>query len=58
MLCRYFNDACDDSLLWFYSYFYGNCWQFNAGYNLTNQKVNIKEATQDNGIGLSMIDKQ
>ena len=37
MLCRYFNDACDDSLHWFYSYFYGNCWQFNAGYNLTNQ---------------------
>ncbi len=55
MLCRYFNDACEDSLHWFYSFYYGNCWQFNAGVNLTNHKIKIKEATLDNGIGLSMI---
>lgn len=28
----------------YYDYYFGNCYRFNSGYNLTGQKINIKNA--------------
>ena len=40
---------CINSLHWYWSSSYGNCWQFNSGFNLTNQKIDIKN-TVSNGL--------
>jgi hypothetical protein len=53
--CIYANNDCETDLHWFWSFDYGNCYTFNSGLNLTNQKVTLKE-TYRNGkdFGLSI----
>jgi hypothetical protein len=41
--CIYANNDCESDLHWFWSFSYGNCYTFNSGLNLTNQKINLKE---------------
>jgi hypothetical protein len=41
--CKYANNDCKSDLHWFWSFSYGNCFTFNSGLNLTNQKINIKD---------------
>ena len=32
---------CSNDFHWYWSYEYGNCYQFNSGYNMTNHKINL-----------------
>ena len=41
--CTYALRDCLNELHWFWLFGYGNCWQFNAGKNLTNQKISSKQ---------------
>lgn len=50
--CSFFGQRCENDLHWYYSYYYGNCWQFNAGVNFAN----IKQATHTGEqSGLSLV---
>ena len=53
--CKYNQQKCAESLRWFYSFDYGNCWQFNSGIDSSNNKIEIKEAKlEDKDFGFSM----
>ena len=55
--CLYESVPCDESkdLHAYYSYEYGNCWQFNVGLNLTNHSVALRQVTTEGmGFGLSL----
>ena len=53
--CKYNQRKCSDDLRWYYSFEYGNCWQFNSGFNSSNHKIDIKEAKlEDKDFGFSM----
>jgi hypothetical protein len=55
MNCRYNQIKCGEELHWYYSFDYGNCWQFNSGFNSSNHKVPIKDAKlDDKDFGFSM----
>ena len=41
--CTYNYTDCKNDLHWYWSFAYGNCYQFNSGLNLTNQNVDLKE---------------
>ena len=41
--CRYATNDCKSDLHWFWSYSYGNCYTFNSGLTLTNQKLISKK---------------
>ena len=47
MSCMYMFVSCLNDLHWYWSYSYGNCWQFNSGLNLTNQRVRLKQSNTD-----------
>jgi hypothetical protein len=47
--CTFNSINCLNDLHWYWSFDYGNCWQFNSGLNLTNQKISLKESN-DKGI--------
>ena len=51
--CTYDYTDCLNDLHWYWSFFYGNCYQFNLGLNLTNQNVDLKE-TYRNGKGFGL----
>ena len=54
--CKYNKKKCDDSLHWYWSYDYGNCWQYNSGFNLANQKVDLKNASlEGKDYGFSLV---
>jgi hypothetical protein len=42
--CRFNSIDCLNDLHWYWSFDYGNCWQFNSGLNLTNQKISLKKS--------------
>jgi hypothetical protein len=55
--CMYATNDCKNNLHWFWSFFYGNCYTFNSGLNLTNQKVTLKESFRfgkDFGLSISV----
>ena len=55
--CKYANNDCKSDLHWFWSFFFGNCYTFNSGLNLTNQKINLKEIYRlgkDFGLSISV----
>ena len=37
------NSDCKYDLHWYWSFRYGNCWQFNSGFNYYNERQNIKK---------------
>ena len=39
--CKYNKVKCANELRWYYSFEFGNCWQFNVGYNGTNHKIEV-----------------
>jgi hypothetical protein len=45
--CSFSNRECKNDLNWYWSWEYGNCWQFNSGLNLTNQKGEFKSSTRN-----------
>jgi hypothetical protein len=54
---KYANNDCKSDLHWFWSLSYGNCYTFNSGLNLTNQKINLKETYRygkDFGLSISV----
>ena len=53
--CTYYNTKCFNDMHWYWSYTYGNCWQFNSGFNMSNQLNGIKMASvegQSHGFAL------
>ena len=59
LVCLYGRGLCDFSdLRQFYSTDYGNCYQFNSGYNYTNSKVDVLTASKSeprNGLALMLF---
>jgi hypothetical protein len=47
--CKFYRKDCLNELHWYWSYDYGNCWQFNSGLNLTNHEISLKQSN-DKGI--------
>ena len=47
--CKFNSINCLNELHWYWSSDFGNCWQFNSGLNLTNQKTSLKQSN-DKGI--------
>jgi hypothetical protein len=47
--CNFDGKTCDmkNDFHWLYSYDHGNCWQFNSGLNLKNERVNIKKSNME-----------
>jgi hypothetical protein len=43
IFCMYNNQYCTYDLNWYWSYEYGNCFQFNVGLNLTKDKIGTKK---------------
>jgi hypothetical protein len=43
--CTFMFANCLNDLHWYWSYSYGNCWQFNSGLNLTNQRVSLEQSS-------------
>jgi hypothetical protein len=44
--CSYYRyKSCKNDLHWYWSYTYGNCWQFNTGLNFSKDKIDIKNTT-------------
>ena len=44
-----------NDLHWYWSYEYGNCYQFNSGFNFTNQRIEFVDVTRvENKLGLKM----
>ncbi len=37
--CLYDETDCKNDLHWYYSYDYGNCFQYNSGFNYTNHRI-------------------
>jgi hypothetical protein len=57
-MCYVYNKNCDDNLHWYWSYEYGNCFQFNSGFNVTNQRidfVNVKREGKDFGVQIDWL---
>ena len=51
--CQFNKVDCKNDLHWIWLYDYGNCFQFNSGLNLTNQKIDlVKSSRLDKGYGL------
>ena len=42
--CRFNNTDCSNDLHWYWSYDYGNCFQFNVGLNYTNDFIERKQS--------------
>ena len=39
--CKYNKVKCANELRWYCSFEFGNCWQFNVGYNGTNHNIEV-----------------
>ena len=47
------NTDCKQDLHWYWSFQYGNCWQYNSGLNINNEKIDFKSTRlegKDNGL--------
>jgi hypothetical protein len=56
--CNYRNKSCTSDLHWYWSYTYGNCWQFNTGFNFSNNKIDIKNTTiegREDGLTIALF---
>ena len=54
--CSFRNTDCKNDLHWYWTWEYGNCWQFNSGLNLINQKINLKSTYKEGSAsGLSVL---
>jgi hypothetical protein len=42
--CKFNFIDCLNDLHWYWSIDFGNCWQFNSGFNLTNQEISLKQS--------------
>jgi hypothetical protein len=53
--CEFINDNCLNDLNWIWLQEYGNCWQFNSGFNSKNQKITFKQSPNNGkNFGLSV----
>ena len=52
--CSYGEINCNlNDFHWYWSYEYGNCWQYNSGLNINNEKIDFKSTRlegKDNGL--------
>ena len=56
MGCKFNERKCANELHWYYSFEYGNCWQFNVGRNFTNHPIEIRDSTlEGKEYGLSIV---
>ena len=39
--CKYNKISFKNDLHWYYSFEFGNCWQFNVGLNMTDQLIEV-----------------
>lgn len=54
--CKFNEKKCINDLHWYYSFEYGNCWQFNVGLNLTNHPIDLRDLTlEGKEYGLSVV---
>ena len=56
-VCKYNNSDCLSDLHWYWSYDFGNCFQFNVGLNSTNQEIDLRDSSQEgptNGLQLEI----
>jgi hypothetical protein len=54
--CTFLNYNCKNDLHWYWTWEYGNCWQFNSGFNLMNEKIDLKNSYNTGSIsGLSIV---
>ena len=56
--CIYNGESCTNDLHWYWSYDYGNCFQFNVGLNYTNGFIERKQsyrAGPDNALQLKIV---
>jgi hypothetical protein len=56
--CSYNHEICDieNDFSYYYHYFYGNCYQFNSGYNLLGHKVSVKNSSSQGLFNGAVID--
>ena len=56
--CIYNGENCSNYLHWYWSYDYGNCFQFNVGLNYTNGLIERQKSTRagpDNALQLKIV---
>jgi len=57
--CRFSDDDCStDDFIWIYNFYYGNCYQFNSGFNSTGHRIDNKFSTRSgrfNGLRLELF---
>ena len=54
--CKYNEKKCGDDLHWYYSFEFGNCWQYNSGFNISNHRIPVKDAIlEGKEYGLSFV---
>jgi hypothetical protein len=56
--CTFKKRDCSNDLHWYWSYEYGNCYQFNSGYNMSDDKIDLVNVTRegkDFGVTLSWL---
>jgi len=56
--CHFNDKNCTNDLDWYWSYEYGNCFQFNTGRNINNLPIDIKKSTiagPDDGLEISVV---
>ena len=56
--CSYNNIDCKNDLHWYWSYDYGNCFQFNVGLNISNQNIDMQQSyipDPDYGLQISLF---
>jgi hypothetical protein len=59
IICRFADDDCStDDFIWIYNFYYGNCYQFNSGFNSSGHQVKNKFSTRSgrlNGLRLELF---
>jgi len=54
--CSFAGQECNaNDFLWYWSFDYGNCWQFNSGFKPHNQKVDLLNAQIGIDFGLQLL---
>ena len=57
-VCKYNNSDCLSDLHWYWSYDFGNCFQFNVGLNATNAPIKIQQSNRvgpDYGLRVGVV---
>jgi len=47
IMCNFRNNDCINHLNWYWSFDYGNCYQFNSGVNALNNKIDLVNLTRE-----------